>query len=194
MPFNARIAFVFACTLTALSGCAEPFTGVMDTQRLSQVQRMAVVSFTDGPGVGAVNSGNAVVGFLIDRLAQSGRFKLIERAQIRRILEEQDLQASDLIDPATAARIGKIAGVDAIVTGSVNQYDSDKTIVHIYVIPIVSWSYRVGASVRIVDVQDGEIIYTNSKSGSSGKDYNEAGTQAVEKLLSPMLTALAKAK
>lgn len=175
-------------------GCAERPPDVIVVERLRDVHRIAVAPFADGPGASGINSGTAVTGLVINRLSQSGRFTLVERSQLKQILDERDLQAADLVDQSKAAEVGKLIGVDAIVTGSVTQYDSDKTVVYVHVVPIVGWSYRVGASVRIVDVKSGEIIYSHSMGGSSGKDFTEAGTQAVEKLTAPLLTALASEK
>jgi curli biogenesis system outer membrane secretion channel CsgG len=162
----------------------------MDQQRCAAISRIAVLPFTDGPGDHAMNSGNAVAGFITERLAQIGRFRLVERSQLKSIMDELDLQAADLIDPATAAKVGKLAGVDAVVTGSVSQYDSDKTVVYLHVVPIVGWSYKIGATVRIVDVNGGAIVYSNSASGASASDFTEAGKQAVTKMVQPLLNEL----
>jgi hypothetical protein len=166
-------------------GCADQDL-VMDVQRCSQVQRVAVLPFADGPGPNAINSGNAVAGFVLDCLVQGGRYQLVERSRLKAIMDERELQAADLIDPATAAEVGKAAGVDAVITGSVSQYDYDKTTVYIYIVPVTSWKYCVGATVRIIDVNDGTIIYANSESGSSGSNYTEAGKKAIDKAFKPL--------
>ncbi|MGH7491249.1 MAG: CsgG/HfaB family protein [bacterium] len=48
------------------------------------------------------------------------RFKVIERAQLEKILAEQKLGLSGVIDVGTAAEIGKGIGVDAVVCGSIS--------------------------------------------------------------------------
>ncbi|MDZ7266510.1 MAG: hypothetical protein ONB48_03450 [candidate division KSB1 bacterium] len=47
------------------------------------------------------------------------RFKVIERAQLEKILAEQQLGMTGVIDVSTAAQIGKGIGVDAVVCGSI---------------------------------------------------------------------------
>ncbi len=47
------------------------------------------------------------------------RFKVIERAQLEKILSEQQLGMTGVIDVSTAAQIGKGIGVDAVVCGSI---------------------------------------------------------------------------
>lgn len=47
------------------------------------------------------------------------RFKVVERAQLEKILSEQQLGMTGVIDVSTAAQIGKGIGVDAVVCGSI---------------------------------------------------------------------------
>lgn len=47
------------------------------------------------------------------------RFKVIERAQLEKVLSEQQLGMTGVIDASTAAEIGKGIGVDAVVCGSI---------------------------------------------------------------------------
>lgn len=62
---------------------------------------------------------------LITRLVQSGCVIVIERDAINKLLAEQNLTNSDRTDPRTAAKLGQILGVDAIVLGAVTKYDFD---------------------------------------------------------------------
>lgn len=59
---------------------------------------------------------------LLDKLTtvfvNLNRFKVIERAQLEKILEEQKLGLTGIVDVSTAAQIGKGIGVDAVVCGS----------------------------------------------------------------------------
>jgi len=60
---------------------------------------------------------------LLDKLTTAfynmNRFKVIERAQLEQILNEQKLGMSGIVDVSTAAQIGKGMGVDAVVCGSI---------------------------------------------------------------------------
>jgi hypothetical protein len=188
--FTRALAFAPLAVLGPL-GCADRDL-VMDVQRCSQISRLAVLPFSDGPGASAVNSGPAVAGFVLERLAQSGKYQLVERSRLKTILDEHDLEAADLIDPATAAKVGKLAGVEAVVTGSVSQYDQDKSIVYIYIIPIITRSYRVGATIRIIDVDGGMIIYAKSASGSSSSNYTSAGKKAIDKAFKPLFAKVGR--
>jgi len=50
----------------------------------------------------------------------NGGFTLIDRSQLDRLRREQDFQMSGEIDDETAVSIGKFAGADIIVTGTVD--------------------------------------------------------------------------
>jgi len=63
--------------------------------------------------------GEIVFDKMITALFNLSRFKVIERDQLERILQEQQLGMTGVIDASTAAEIGKGIGVDAILMGSV---------------------------------------------------------------------------
>lgn len=53
-----------------------------------------------------------------------GQFEVVERSQLDKVIAEHKLSASGLLDAGAMNTIGKILGVDAIVTGSVTDLDS----------------------------------------------------------------------
>ncbi len=55
---------------------------------------------------------------LADRLNASGRVQVVERVLIERLLEELNLGSSDLADPETALRLGKVLAAKLLGTGS----------------------------------------------------------------------------
>jgi hypothetical protein len=63
---------------------------------------------------------------LISKLVQDGNVTVVERAAIDKIIAEQNLTNSDRADPATAAKVGKLLGVDAIILGTITRYDYDE--------------------------------------------------------------------
>lgn len=56
---------------------------------------------------------------LTTRLFMTKRFDVVERSLLNKVLQEQNLGMSGLIDASSAAKIGKMLGVDAIVTGTI---------------------------------------------------------------------------
>jgi len=69
--------------------------------------------------------GKGISDMLVDRLVNDGQFSVIERNQLDKVLAEQNFSNSDRADPASAAKIARILGVQAIIIGSITQFGSD---------------------------------------------------------------------
>lgn len=114
---------------------------------------IAVLPF-EGKG-DAAKFKDAVTNKLINELVNSRRFRVIERSAMDKIISEQKVQASGVVDDKTAVGLGKIAGADALVIGTVSMVDSSLEI-----------------SVRLVDVETAETIVAqdaNSVNGTQGE-------------------------
>jgi curli biogenesis system outer membrane secretion channel CsgG len=69
--------------------------------------------------------GKGVADLLVDRLVTDGRYSVIERKELDKIVAEQNFSNSDRADPNSAAKLGRLLGVDAIVIGSITQFGRD---------------------------------------------------------------------
>ena len=77
---------------------------------------VAVLPFRDLSG-GKASVGEAIRETVTSDLKTLGGVRVVERAQLDRVLGEQHLQATD-VDPATAARVGKLLGATLIAVGA----------------------------------------------------------------------------
>src|SRR3954469_6454326 len=57
----------------------------------------------------------------------SSKFSVIERDKLNLVLKEQGLAQTGAIDPATAAKVGKILGVKYIILGGIDKFNVDNT-------------------------------------------------------------------
>jgi len=102
-------------------------------QAQSPKKRVAVFDFEYGTvqsGVSAIFGQNLDVGkgiadLIVDRLVIDGTYSVIERKAINKIMAEQNFSNSDRVDPNSAAKLGKILGVEAIIIGSITQFGRD---------------------------------------------------------------------
>jgi TolB-like protein len=78
---------------------------------------------------------------LIDSLVNQNRFRVVERGKLDLILQEQKLSRTDLVDKATALRLGKLVAAQSIVTGSIIETGTGTEIV-----------------ARLVDTETSEIL------------------------------------
>jgi len=72
-----------------------------------------------------VDVGKGISDLLVQQLVTDAKYSLIERNAIDKILNEQNFANSDRVDSSTAAKIGKILGVDAVIMGSITQFGRD---------------------------------------------------------------------
>jgi TolB-like protein len=92
--------------------------------RLQQSGRkaVAVVDFTDLQG-GATELGRYLAEELSVMLASSAKgFTIIDRTHLKSILQEHKLGSTGVIDAQTARQLGKIAGVDTLITGTLTPF------------------------------------------------------------------------
>ena len=57
----------------------------------------------------------------------SSKFSVVERDKLALVLKEQGLATSGAVDPASAAKVGKILGVKYILLGGIDKFSIDKT-------------------------------------------------------------------
>src|SRR5256712_12624517 len=76
-----------------------------------------------------VDVGKGVATVLVSKLVRNGTYTVMERAEVDRILSEQNFQQGARADASTAAKLGRLLGVDAIIIGSITQFQrEDKNI------------------------------------------------------------------
>ena len=84
---------------------------------IGDVSKIAVAEF-EGPE----GSGELAAYKLTEYLVQTNRFTVLEREKIDKILQEQGLSMTGVIDQNSAVEIGKLLGVDALIFGNVTAY------------------------------------------------------------------------
>lgn len=72
-----------------------------------------------------VDIGKGITNLLVTGLVKDGNFSVIERQALDKVLNEQNFSNSNRADPNSAAKIGKLLGVDAIVTGTITEFGNE---------------------------------------------------------------------
>ena len=86
-----------------------------------------------------------IAGMLISELAANPAARVVERDEIQKLVEEQNLGASGRVDPQTASRLGKRVGARYVITGTFIDFYGD---------------FRLDA--RLINVETGEIVKVES--------------------------------
>ena len=128
-------------------------------------ERMSIAIFPfETMGSAGSDLGNIVFDKLITALFNQERFKVIERNQLEKILDEQKLGMTGVIDASTAAELGKGIGVDAIILGSVS----------------LTRSGAISVDARAIDTESATII--TAQDAYAGRFDQQILKQLVEKL------------
>ena len=69
--------------------------------------------------------GRSIRDLVVEELVRGGVYSVIERAALDAVLNEQDFSNSNRANPASAAQIAQILGVDAIIIGSITKFGRD---------------------------------------------------------------------
>ena len=85
------------------------------------VLKTAVVEFTERGELSMQDAGAIIAEWLTTALNKTGAFEVYERLSLATLMEEHKLGMTGMMDEETAAEIGRIRGVEAIVTGSVSK-------------------------------------------------------------------------
>src|SRR3954471_2913244 len=96
-------------------------------------KRVAILDFdyaTVHSGIAAlfgsdIDVGKGITDLLVKYLVKDGTHSVIERKALDKIMAEQNFSNSDRANPTSAAKLGKLLGVDAIITGSITQFGGE---------------------------------------------------------------------
>lgn len=94
------------------------------SQDKGETNRVGIVEFRIENDIGLENAGLIIPEWLASEFVRIGRYEVSERLSLELLLEEQALGQAGFIEEETAAKVGKLYGVEGIVTGSVMRLGS----------------------------------------------------------------------
>jgi curli biogenesis system outer membrane secretion channel CsgG len=177
------------------------FLATVSAAGAQQKRRVAVIDFDYATVQSQVSSvfgtnkdvGKGIVDLLVDKLVSDGVFSVIERNALDKIVAEQNFSNSDRADSNTAAKIGRILGVDAIIVGSITQFGRDDKSVGGGAMARITDRIGMGGAratqskavvqitARLVNTSTGEILASVTAKGEKsrqGADFAGAGGSA----------------
>lgn len=146
---------------------------------------------------------------LTTELVKSNKFSMIERQQLDLVMAEQNLGASGRLNTQTAAKIGKILGVQIIIVGSVTDFGVSGWGGNVPQVGKWKWGSGIGGKMvsgkanlncRMIDTTTAEILAAFEASGSkkfgkgsfSGADFGKSyDSGTVSKVLAKAIDNLA---
>lgn len=145
-----------AATSNAVKQQEEIVTNLNSTTPNADAKRIAILYFDNGSDNAELSRlRKGLADMLISDLSKVKMLNVIERARLEEILKEQKLNNSKEFDPSTASKVGKLLGVQYILTGSF--FD-------------MLGSMRIDA--RIIDVETGKIIKSEGIDGATNTFFD----------------------
>lgn len=146
----ACLAILTAGLLVAGCASSEGESYAVAGYDFGSLDKVAVVEVTGRVYGDAVK--NQISNLFTLQLMKKG-YRVIERSQVQALLKEQEFQASDLTSENSAARAGRILNVPAVMMIDIPKYKDDK----------------MEMSAKLVDVEDGTILWLGTGFGNTGK-------------------------
>jgi len=97
----------------------------------------------------------------VTELVKSGKFRVVEREQLEALMQEKNLTLSGDVDPATAVRIGKLLGVNYILTGAVTEYGNTNVGGGGFGVSAGKKKFVAAMNARLIDTSTGEIVWAD---------------------------------
>jgi curli biogenesis system outer membrane secretion channel CsgG len=160
-------------------------------------QRTAAIEEFDWAGVKTavqqvfqtnVDIGKGIRALLTTRLQQGGQIRIVERAKVQSIMQEQDFGASNRVKRGTNARIGQIRGADVYLMGDIVVFGRDDRDKRVSLGKLgfrgPLGAVRVGSkeekavvvvAYRLIDAETSEVIDTGEARGESKRGSKGMG-------------------
>jgi curli biogenesis system outer membrane secretion channel CsgG len=129
-----------------------------------------------------IDVGKGISDLLVTYLVKDGSYSVIERKALDKIMAEQNFSNSDRANPTSAAKIGKLLGVDAIVVGSITQFGNETKNMNLGGAGGALGGFGLGGfghkkskaivavTARMVDIDTGEILAVAEGKGESQRE------------------------
>ena len=95
--------------------------------------------------------GASISDLFVTEILRAGKYELVERGQMAKVLSESELALSGL-SASRAAEVGNMLGADGVIIGTVDEYATVAQRGHPY--PIV------GLTARMIDCKSGKVIWS----------------------------------
>ena len=152
-------------------------------------KRVAVLNFDYGTVQSSVaglfgtnvDVGKGVSDLIVQKLVEDGRYSVIERNALDKVLAEQNFSNSDRGDSSSGAKIGRVLGVDAVIMGMITQFGRDDQSTTLGGAATANYTSKfglggiqkrkakavVGITARMVDTSTAQILAAVTGSGES---------------------------
>ncbi len=171
---------------------------VISTATAQELENITVLPFDGwtGNARAAREYQNALTDKIATKIIQSHRFNVIDRSYLDKVLTEQDLHLTGLIDESTVVQMGKILGVHKLIIGSFTrsstehhkaEYSSGQKVSDAY------YSAVVQTSIKLLDVESARYLEAAEAEGiGQGADRRNALLNALDEVAAAVMKSFEK--
>ncbi len=133
---------------------------------ISQEAKPAI-AILDVTPIGVEESKSKIIySYIMDQIHRSGDFRIVERGELDKALQEVELSSSDVIDDSTAVEIGKITGAEFILLSALAAEEGNFYL-----------------SMRVIATGTAEVTKTSVKSTNTFEKVEQLAMESVKYLL-----------
>ena len=165
MIMRKYVSIILTIISIVVIGCATTKVFVKNPERIQKIHKIAVLPFVCNKAEIGYNIAESLSANLV-----MSRFTVIERGQLKKLLIEQGLTLTGVIENNQLI-IGKIKGVDAVIVGSATTKRGFAGMIYGGVIDYVS-----NCSARLVDVETGEVLLATNFTAESASTMSGVTT------------------
>ncbi|MBN2411406.1 hypothetical protein JXQ31_06910 [candidate division KSB1 bacterium] len=129
--------------VAVLSGVRGGLISASSQKVRKDVLKTAVVGFSERGSLDIQDAGEIIAEWMIPALNKTGAFEVYERLSLDKLVQEHALGQSGMVSDETMAQIGKLRGVQVIITGSV-----------------IKFGDIISVTAKMIDVETAKIIDT----------------------------------
>lgn len=116
------VGTVLSLIFCLILSCAGPAAISVKVLKPAEIHLPGIRTLAIADFQGQNRSGSQIATMLQSHLLETKHFNILERDKLRRVLDEQNLGMSGVVDEATAIEVGRLLGVDALIFGEVTTY------------------------------------------------------------------------
>jgi len=191
-----RMAKYSLLVLIMMTGCAQKVSiKALEPADVGEMASKKKVSITEFKSDRVGLSSKIEAGIAKHRLDGQRYFTVLSRTDLDKVMHEQKLQSSSLMDERTATKVGQLIGAQALINGDVIssakedsyrearekclKYDKDSSecvqYKH-YTVTCSTTQAVLSASINIVDIENGRLVYADTSSKTYNGDSCKDGT------------------
>jgi len=156
-------------------GCIMTSTSTVESYpTVSKQIRVAVLDFENKTKYGARSLADSAAEILVSEMSQSGAFIIVERKKLDAILQEMELQLSDLTEGDRTSEVGKLLNCEYLLSGVVSNFGLKTEGHDVLLAKQKTQTAQAEVDIKVMSVETAEIVFSGYGRGVATKKISSA--------------------